>query len=273
MTQLQKIVAKAKSLKKSYPNTKWTDLIKKASKLVTPAKKSVSGINRKVVAKKSAPIKPLIKKRIESKSDFAMAGVKKKKATKKAVKKSTAKSYHKDTKSHNVRINVVSGYRSQPEVIVGSVGNIKKIQNFVPELKVRINRGKSVQNNKVTGSKSASDIFKKFIGKNKIETQEFFAIMYLTNNANVIGVYITSMGGITATVADKRLIIGTALQLGATSMIICHNHPSGNLNPSSADKNFTTALIRDAKEFEISVLDHIIITKDSYFSFSDNGII
>ena len=85
MTQLQKIVAKAKSLKKSYPNTKWTDLIKKASKLVTPAKKSVSGINRKVVAKKSAPVKPLIKKRIESKSDFAMAGVKKKKATKKSV--------------------------------------------------------------------------------------------------------------------------------------------------------------------------------------------
>lgn len=109
MTQLQKIVAKAKTLRKSYPKLKWTDLIKKASKLVTPAKKSVSGINRKVVAKKSAPIKPLIKKRIESKSDFAMAGVKKKKATKKAVKKSTAKSYHKDTKSHNVRINVVSG--------------------------------------------------------------------------------------------------------------------------------------------------------------------
>lgn len=109
MTQLQKIVAKAKSLKKSYPNTKWTDLIKKASKLVTPAKKSVSGINRKVVAKKSAPIKPLIKKRIESKSDFAMAGVKKKKATKKTVKKSPARSMHKDTKSHNVNIRVMSG--------------------------------------------------------------------------------------------------------------------------------------------------------------------
>ena len=157
MTQLQKIVAKAKSLKKSYPNTKWTDLIKKASKLVTPAKKSVSGINRKVVAKKSDPVKPLIKKRIESKSDFAMAGVKKKKATKKSVgykddrieqlrkatpyirkytekgfdrkeaiknamldagylrgtkktvKKSPARSMHKDTKSHNVNIRVMSG--------------------------------------------------------------------------------------------------------------------------------------------------------------------
>jgi len=108
MTQLQKIVAKAKTLRKSYPNAKWTDLIKKASKLVTPAKKSVSGIKRTVV-KKYAPVKPLVKKRIETKSDFAMAGIKKKKATKKAVKKSPARSLHKDTKSHNVRISVMSG--------------------------------------------------------------------------------------------------------------------------------------------------------------------
>ncbi len=108
MTQLQKIVAKAKSLRKSNPNTKWTDLIKKASKLVTPAKKSVSGIKRTIV-KKSAPAIPLIKKRIVSKSDFAMAGIKKKKATKKAVKKSPARSFHKDTKSHNVNIRVMSG--------------------------------------------------------------------------------------------------------------------------------------------------------------------
>lgn len=112
MTQLQKIVAKAKSLKKSYPNTKWTDLIKKASKLVTPAKKSVSGIKRTIV-KKSAPAIPLIKKRIVSKSDFAMAGIKKKKATKKAVKKSPSRSMHKDTKSHNVNIRVMSGVNSK----------------------------------------------------------------------------------------------------------------------------------------------------------------
>jgi len=111
MTQLQKIVAKAKTLKKSYPNTKWTDLIKKASKLVTPASKSVGAtkkkksVVKKAVIKKYAPVKPLVKKRIETKSDFAMAGVKKKKA----VKKSPARSMHKDTKSHNVNIRVMSG--------------------------------------------------------------------------------------------------------------------------------------------------------------------
>ena len=71
-------------------------------------KKSVSGINKAVV-KKYAPIKPLIKKRIETKSDFAMAGIKKKKA----VKKSPARSMHKDTKSHNVSIRVMSGVNSK----------------------------------------------------------------------------------------------------------------------------------------------------------------
>lgn len=190
MTQLQKIVAKAKTLKKSHPNTKWTDLIKKASKLVTPAKKSISGI-KKVVAKKYAPVKPLIKKRIETKSDFAMAGVKpisyykyetpkvtiywkgklqplgifksaedafkvikkqsalyndisdyeirtpdkilkfnddglisgvgKKKTTKKAVKKSPARSIHKDTKSHNVNIRVVSGLQNLNYLLIKEI--------------------------------------------------------------------------------------------------------------------------------------------------------
>jgi hypothetical protein len=116
MTQLQKIVAKAKTLRKSYPKLKWTDLIKKASKLVTPAKKSVSGIKRTIV-KKSAPAIPLIKKRIVSKSDFAMAGVKKKKATKKAVKKSPLRSMHKDTKSHNVNIRVMSGMNGSEQFV------------------------------------------------------------------------------------------------------------------------------------------------------------
>jgi len=198
MTQLQKIVAKAKSLKKSYPNTKWTDLIKKASKLVTPAKKSVSGIKRTIV-KKSAPAIPLIKKRIVSKSDFAMAGVKKKytekqlekladdyayvtsgdldralfylfdpeytdtlipkyekaikdyekkhnikisgikkkKATKKAVKKSPSRSLHKDTKSHNVNIRVMSGIdvSSYLKELDAQIKNLNDWMEYVTEIK------------------------------------------------------------------------------------------------------------------------------------------
>jgi len=102
MTQLQKIVAKAKTLRKSYPNAKWTDLIKKASKLVTPASKSVGATKKKTVKKKAVkkydPVKPLVKK-------------------KKAVKKSPARSMHKDTKSHNVRISVMSGMNGSEQFV------------------------------------------------------------------------------------------------------------------------------------------------------------
>lgn len=176
MTQLQKIVAKAKTLKKSYPKLKWTDLIKKASKLVTPAKKSVSGINRKVVAKKSAPVKPLIKKRIETKSDFAMAGVGKKKATKKAVKKSPARSLHKDTKSHNVRISVMSGtnisfYLKQLDIENRRLNNYKeylqkiKSKNYKHESLSMKNRDIYLTNKKIEQIKSVIKDLKSIIIK------------------------------------------------------------------------------------------------------------
>jgi len=175
MTQLQKIVAKAKSLKKSYPNTKWTDLIKKASKLVTPAKKSVSGIKRTIV-KKSAPAIPLIKKRIVSKSDFAMAGIKKKKATKKAIKKSPARSMHKDTKSHNVRISVMSGtnisfYLKQLDIENRRLNNYKeylqkiKSKNYKHQSLSMKNRDIYLTNKKIEQIKSVIKDLKSIIIK------------------------------------------------------------------------------------------------------------
>jgi len=129
MTQLQKIVAKAKILKKSYPNTKWTDLIKKASKLVTPSKKAVV---KKAVAKKYAPVKPLAKKKIAVKKSvgykddrieqlrkatpyirkYKEKGFDRKEAIKNAMLDAgylRGTKTHKDTKSHNVNIRVVSG--------------------------------------------------------------------------------------------------------------------------------------------------------------------
>jgi DNA repair protein RadC len=168
--------------------------------------------------------------------------------------------------------STLSGYQTQPEVILGKIGDVKKLDDLIPEIKVRITRGKKVDKTQINSSAVAADIFKKFIGTNKIQTQEFFALMFMTNNNNAIGVYILSMGGITATIADPRLIFGSALKLGATGFIICHNHPSGNLQPSDADKKITQKLIDGAKVFDINVVDHIIITKESYFSFRENGI-
>jgi hypothetical protein len=130
MTQLQKIVAKAKSLRKLYPNAKWTDLIKKASKLVTPAKKSVGAIKKKTAVKKAVVKKAVAKKKIGYKSDriaqlikttpiirkYKEKGYSRKDAIKNAMLDAgfmSGTKTHKDTKSHNVNIRVMSGVNSK----------------------------------------------------------------------------------------------------------------------------------------------------------------
>lgn len=196
-------------------------------------------------------------------------------------------SKHKDTKSHNVNIKVVSGtklknpsefvslsgYTNTKEIVVGSIGKIKSLDKLIPEVKVRVTRGKSVVNDQIRYSKDSAEIFKKFIGKDKIQTQEFFAVMYLSQSNKVLGVYVHSMGSINATSADVRLILGGALRLGAVSVIVCHNHPSGNMQPSEADIQLTKKLITAAKYHDIRVLDHVIIGKDNYYSFADHNLI
>ena len=82
-----------------------------------------------------------------------------------------------------------------------------------------------------------------------------------------------SKGGITGTVVDIRIVFKMALEIGATSIVLCHNHPSGSLKPSEADKQITQKLKRAGESLEITILDHVIITETSYFSFVDQGIL
>ena len=82
-----------------------------------------------------------------------------------------------------------------------------------------------------------------------------------------------SKGGITGTVVDIRIVFKMALEIGATSIVLCHNHPSGGLKPSEADKQITQKLKRAGESLEITILDHVIITETSYFSFVDQGIL
>jgi DNA repair protein RadC len=96
----------------------------------------------------------------------------------------------------------------------------------------------------------------------------------LLNRANgVTGVYEASSGGITGTVADPRLILAAAIKSLSVSIILSHNHPSGNLNPSRADEEFTLKIKEAAKYHDIKVLDHIILTNEGYYSFADEGLI
>ena len=102
---------------------------------------------------------------------------------------------------------------------------------------------------------------------------EVFVVVFL-NRANRINHYeVISEGGITGTVADPRIILRKALEEDAVSIILCHNHPSGNLLPSRADEELTHKIKEASKYFDIKVLDHIIVSEDGYYSFADEGIL
>ncbi|HWC53043.1 MAG TPA: DNA repair protein RadC [Chitinophagaceae bacterium] len=102
---------------------------------------------------------------------------------------------------------------------------------------------------------------------------EVFAVLFL-NRANKINHFqIVSEGGITGTVADPRIILRMALEENAVNIVLCHNHPSGSLKPSRADEELTQKIKEAAGFFDITVLDHIIVSEDGYFSFADEGLL
>ena len=102
---------------------------------------------------------------------------------------------------------------------------------------------------------------------------EVFAVFYLSQSNRVNHFNIVSEGGLTGTIADPRLIVKKALEEDAVNLILCHNHPSGNLQPSSADQLLTRKIKDAARLFDITILDHIIVSEEGYFSFADEGIL
>ena len=106
-----------------------------------------------------------------------------------------------------------------------------------------------------------------------IEMQEEVKVLLLNRNNKVLGIYSLAKGGITACVVDVRIILAVALKALATGIILIHNHPSGNLTPSKDDRKITEQLNASCKLLGISLLDHLIITKNDYFSFADEGIL
>jgi DNA repair protein RadC len=109
--------------------------------------------------------------------------------------------------------------------------------------------------------------------ENKMEMQEEFKVLLINQASRVTGVYEASAGGITGTVADPRLILATAIKGLAVSIVLAHNHPSGNLKPSLADEQLTAKIKTAASFHDIRVLDHIIVTTDAYYSFADEGLL
>jgi len=123
---------------------------------------------------------------------------------------------------------------------------------------------------KITTSGDGASIFKPLLSD--LPHEEFWVLVLNRNNL-VTDKFMVSSGGIAGTVIDVRLIMKRALEKLACSIILCHNHPSGNLIPSDADKDITRKIKEAGKQLDIQVLDHLIIANDSFFSFADEGLL
>jgi DNA repair protein RadC len=120
-------------------------------------------------------------------------------------------------------------------------------------------------------SEDCADIFKQTWDEDTLELTEAFKVM-LVNKANrVIGIYQVATGGFDAVHVDIRLIFISALKSGANGIFLCHNHPTGLLRPSQADRLMTGRIAEGAKILGITLQDHIIIAKEGYYSFADNA--
>ncbi|WP_242131600.1 RadC family protein [Aestuariivivens marinum] len=128
----------------------------------------------------------------------------------------------------------------------------------------------ALQKQKINSSKSVFELMQPVIGE---LVHEEFWIIYLNNSNKVIHKHQLSKGGITGTLVDVRLVLKNALEVGATGLILAHNHPSGTLRPSEADKQITKKLKTAAQSLDINVLDHLIITEKAYFSFADETLL
>jgi DNA repair protein RadC len=140
----------------------------------------------------------------------------------------------------------------------------------VAEIKVSYSNT-NLEKVKVTNSQNIFDLVIKHWNQDIIEFQEEVKIVLLNRANIVLGIYEMSKGGISGTVVDIRIILGVALKCNASSIIMVHNHPSGKLVPSDADKTITKGLKEACKVMDIGLLDHLIITREGYYSFSDEG--
>lgn len=150
------------------------------------------------------------------------------------------------------------------------IGEAKAI-SIAAALELGIRRDAAGNKREVITQSSEVALFLK--SKLQHKKHEVFAVLFL-NQANKIMHYeVLSEGGITGTIADPRIILRKALSHDAVNLILCHNHPSGSIKPSRADKELTTKIKEAAQLFDMTVLDHIIVSEDGHYSFADEGIL
>ena len=167
--------------------------------------------------------------------------------------------------------NELAKYTIQDLCLFKGIGEAKAISIITAlEIGRRRNAQDVLERAKITSSRDAALILQQQIGDLPIEE---FWVMYLNQANKIIKTEQISRGGITQTAVDIRIVYKKGIELMATAIILSHNHPSGNLVPSEADKNLTRKIIEASKYLDIQVLDHIIVSQKDYYSFADEGIL
>jgi DNA repair protein RadC len=154
---------------------------------------------------------------------------------------------------------------------INGIGSAKAITILAALELGRRRHASSILNKKqISSSKEIADFLQSTL---KDYRHEVFAVVYLNKSNKINHFEIISTGGVSGTIADPRIIFSKALDVKATALILCHNHPSGNLKPSRQDEELTQKLRKGGEVMEIKVLDHIIVSDEGYYSFADNGMV
>ncbi len=151
--------------------------------------------------------------------------------------------------------------------------NVSLVQTFEEVKLVYHNKVKAEDRPKITMPNHAYDILIKTWDKDQISLLEEFKIALLDRSNRLMSIAPISKGGTAGTYVDAKIVFALALKRRANAMILAHNHPSGNLKPSSSDIQLTKKLSKAGEVLDLKILDHLIITPDGYYSMSDEGLI
>ncbi|KAB8154300.1 DNA repair protein [Kordia sp. TARA_039_SRF] len=150
---------------------------------------------------------------------------------------------------------------------------ITNSKNLIGEIQLHYTKQKNIELEKISSSRHVYECVRKFFPLDQINHREHMYALYLNNSNKITGYYLISIGGITGTLVDIRVVLQAALLSNSVAMILVHNHPSGTLKPSAADKAITKKVSNACDLLDIKLLDHLIITEDSYMSFADESLI
>jgi len=150
---------------------------------------------------------------------------------------------------------------------------VKTNSTPIHEVEIHYKRPHFDMMKQISCSSDAEQISRKFINGNRIDLKEFFWVILLNNSNKILGISEISTGGATGVIVNTREIIMLMIRSNSTGVILGHNHPSGKLTPSEADKKITESINKLAVLINAKVLDHLIITSEDYYSFADNGLL